>query len=162
MTGTALAWPYKPKVWVLLLAGLFFVGCTVVLGTMAAGNDRGMLINRIIELDTGGATALLWVLTAASAGLVAMAGVGVASAFGEGRELILDEVGVTVPARFSSNRTTVRYQDMTDLALRRVQGQRFLEIRHRGGKVTIAAGMLPDGAFDEVVEEIGRRAHGAR
>ena len=162
MTGAALAWPYKPKVWVLLLSGLFFAGCAVVLGTMAAGNDRGMLINRVIELDTGGATALLWVLTACSVAFVAMAGVGIATAFGEGRELVLDEAGITVPARFSSNRTTVRYQDMTDLALRRVQGQRFLEIRHRSGKVTIAAGMLPDGAFDEVVDEIGRRVHAAR
>lgn len=162
MTGAALAWPYKPRVWVLLLSGLFFAGCAVVLGTMAAGNDRGMLISRIIELDAGGATGLLWVLTACSVAFVVMAGVGIASAFGEGRELVLDEAGVTLPARFSSNRTTVRYRDMTDLALRRVQGQRFLEIRHRGGKVTIAAGMLPDGAFEEIVEEIGRRAHGAR
>jgi hypothetical protein len=157
-----LAYPYKPKVWVLLLSGLFFVGCAVVLGAMAYGNDRGMLINRIVELDTGGATALLWVLTACSVALVAMAGVGIASAFGEGRELVLDEAGVTVPARFSSNRTTVRYQDMTHLALRRVQGQRFLEIRHQGGKVTVAAGMLPDGVFDEIVEEIGRGVDAAR
>lgn len=157
MTGAVLAYPYKPKVWALLLAGLFFAGCAVVLAVMATGNDRGMSINRIIELDTGGATVVLWLLAACSLALVVMASAGIATAFGEGRELIIDEAGVTVPSRFSASQTMVRYRDVTDLALRRIQGQRFLDIRHSGSKVTIVASMLPDGAFDEVVEEIGRR-----
>lgn len=162
MTGTVLSYPYKPKVWALLLSGLFFVGCAVVLGIMAAGNDRGMLINRIIELDTGGATALLWALTAASAAFVVFAGIGIATAFDDTRELVIDESGVTVPARFSSSRITVRYQDITNLGLVQAQGQRHLVIRHRDGKTTITASLLPGGAFDEIVEEIGRRVHAAR
>ena len=64
---------YKPKWTNIILVAVFFGLCAVALGAKAAGNDCGVVINRIIELGPDGATAFYWALCASSVAFVAVA-----------------------------------------------------------------------------------------
>ena len=92
-----LRYDYKPKAWVMALAGLFFAGCGVVLGKIALENDRGLILNGIIRLDAGDATMFYWVLTAACAAFVAFALGGVVRGMGAPGEVVLDRTAISAP-----------------------------------------------------------------
>lgn len=136
---------YKPKLWVIGLSGLFFAGCGVVLAKSALENDRGMIINGLITLDTGDASILLWVLTLFSVGFVLVALVGVVRALGAPQEVVLDARAITAPkSGFSRMLVTVPLLDVDNLQIVEIKSQKMLTIHHRHGKLTINRAMLPD------------------
>lgn len=158
-----LRYEYRPKTWVMALAGLFFAGCAIVLTQSARHNDRGMVINGLITLDTGQATAFLWVLAGLSILFVALGLYGVARSFGVAQEIVIDARSITAPTGgFSSTIVTVPFAAITDLQMRDVQSQRFLIIHHQAGKLTITRSMMPSHAdFDEAVATVAKRCRAA-
>ena len=51
--------PYRPKWGMIIFGVVFFGACSVALGMKAADNDRGVVINGLIEFGPQGATAVL-------------------------------------------------------------------------------------------------------
>lgn len=54
MDGDVREYEYRPKLTMILLSTAFFGLCTVVLCVKAANNDRGVIINGIVELGPMG------------------------------------------------------------------------------------------------------------
>ena len=149
-----LRYPYRPKTWVMALAGSFFAVCAVVLAYTARDNDRGLLINGVISLDTGQASIFYWVLCALSVGFVAAGLFGVVTSLREPREVMVDSTGVTLPAsRWSSDTVTIPFASITDLRIQQVQSQKFLIIRHSAGKQSVMRSMMPSRADFETFAE---------
>src|SRR5262249_39049867 len=61
---------YKPKWTGLLACGGFFALCALLVAHRAYRNDRGLIINGIIELSPDNATLFYWALCALSIGFV--------------------------------------------------------------------------------------------
>lgn len=159
-----LRYDYKPKLWASLLGGLFFAGCGVVLGKVALDNDRGLILNGLIELDTGDATTFYGVLAAACIGFVAIALVSTVRAFGAPHEVVLDATSITAPKGVMQKVVvTVPYTRITDLQVTQVQSQKLLTIHHADGKLVIARGMLPTRAdFEELLAALDARCRAVR
>lgn len=136
--------PYRSKPWVMALAALFFAGIGVVIFKRAQTNDRGLIINGIIHFETGGATVFYWILTAFCAGFVLVAMLGLIRAFGKPREVVLDDRTLSAPRNgISRTIVTVPLTSITGIDFSEVSRQRFLDIRHTHGKLSIPASMLP-------------------
>lgn len=54
--------PYMPNKTIFILAIFFFLACAGVMGNVAASNDRGLILNRIIEFSPQGAAIFYWVI----------------------------------------------------------------------------------------------------
>jgi hypothetical protein len=167
MDGDVREYAYRTKWTMIVICALLFGPCTAVLGTKAANNDRGVIINRLIELGPDGATAFYWVLTAIGAGLVAMAAFLAYHRLTFDHRLVFGPAAMTVPASlWSRAEKAIAYRDIVELSGAAIDGQRLLYARHAGGKYTIDASLLPSvAAFDEVCELLAtkvREAHASR
>jgi hypothetical protein len=145
---------YKPR-WKPIVLGIAFFGLAAVfLGSEAAHNDRGLVINRFIELGPEGATAFYWMLTACGVGFVV---IGVLLAHHRTtyqQRLVFGTAAVTVPAsRWSREVKEIVYREIWKLSTATVGSQRFLYVLYAGGRYTITAAMLPSTElFEEVCE----------
>lgn len=151
---------YRPQPGRTLLVGAFFALCAIVLVHMARTNDRGMVINHIIELDPAWARGVLWALAACAVAFVLVALVSIASALGQERWIVLDKHAVTAPPfGFSKKQRRIAFADVADLRLRQVHRQRFVEIVGSDGrKLSVPASMLSSQAeFDRLLDELARR-----
>src|SRR4051794_30558933 len=103
---------YRPKWTTIVLCSVFFSVCTVVLGAKAANNERGVIINHVIELGPDGATAFYWVLTSLSGGFVLLAAFLVYHRVTFRQRLVVGPAAVTVPAsRWSREEKEIAYRD---------------------------------------------------
>ena len=149
---------YRPKWTIIVLCALFFGACALVLGAKAHENDRGLIINGIIELEPGGATIFYWVLAALSIGFVVAAGFLAIVRLTLHQRIGLTETCITIPrSRWSSEEVAVPFGEIVDLSTSQVSGQRFLNIVYNGGKFTLTASMLPRKEdFDEICAAVSR------
>jgi hypothetical protein len=154
MDDTEREFEYKPRWTTILACGVFFGLCAVVLGIKAANNDRGLIINGIIELGPDGATLFYWVLTTSSIGFVAVAILIAYHRLTYRQRLAFGVSSLIGPtSRWSRQEREIAYRDIRELSTITISGQRFLYITHLGGKYTIAASLLPSkAAFEEVCE----------
>ena len=143
---------YVPRVAPMLLALLFFGACLAFYVWRAATNDRGLIINGLIELETGGATAFFATLAVGSGGFVLVGLWAMSLRLRAPSYLVLDESSLSIPARLFRKAKTVPYATIRDIQLVNVQGQSMLQIATDSGKVTIAAVML---ASDAQLREVG-------
>lgn len=163
MVSVEREYEYQPKWTAIVLGGGFFVLCAAVLGAKAANNDRGVIINRIIELEPGGATTFYWVLTALSGGFVALAAFLAYHRLTSRQRIAFGPTALTVPAsRWSRAEKEIAYCDIQGLSEGTVNGYWYLYVTHSGGKHTIAAAMLPSKeVFVEVCELLTARVREA-
>jgi len=164
MGGEAREYEYRPGWTTIVFGGGFFALCAAVIGSKAAHNERGLIINRIIELGPDGATSFYWVLTALSAGFVVLATFLAYHRVTCHQRLVFGRAAMTVPAsRWSREKKEIAYSDIVALSETTISGQRFLYVTHSGGKHTITASMLPSkAAFAEICEFLAamvREAH---
>lgn len=150
---------YRPKAWAMALASVFFGSCALFMGHEAIVNNRGLIIDGIIHLSPAGATVFYWCVAAVSGAFVA---VGIPAFFVgllSNQRIILTATEISAP-RFSFSRapTVVKLADVQDINLQVVQKQRFLNIYHRNGKLTITESHLPNrAAFEELCAAIRSR-----
>ena len=124
----------------------------------AQTNDRGLIINGVIELETGGATIFFWVFAALSALFVLAGAAACASRLSGKRFIELDDDAITVPGRWRGAPKRVAYGTIQSLQMVKVQSQRFLRIEHQAGRLEIAAIMLESNAvLDEIAAELQTR-----
>jgi len=135
---------YRPKWTIIVLCALFFGGCAFILGAEANGNDRGLILNGIIEFSPGGATIFYWVLAVLSFGFVVLAGFLAIVRLVVHQRIVLTESSITVPrSRWSSEEVPVPFGEILEMSASEVSGQRFLTIAYSSGKFTLTASMLP-------------------
>jgi hypothetical protein len=153
---------YLPRLVPMLLAVIFFGICLVFYSVRAANNDRGLIINGLIELGTDGATTFYVVCAVLSAAFVLMGSWALTVRLRGPSYLVLDTHQLSVPSRFGRAARVVPYASMREIKLLTVHRQSMLQIVTDNGKVTIAGIML---ASDAQLHEVGAalaRARAAR
>jgi hypothetical protein len=159
MSGDDREYDYKPKWTLIVCCAIFFGLGAVVLGSKAANNDRGLIINHVIELGPDNAMIFYWTLTACGIGFVAIAALLAYHRLAYQQRLAFGPAALIVPvSRWSRAEKEIAYRDIRELSRVTVNGQRFLYVMHLGGKHTIAASMLPSReAFEEICELLAAR-----
>ena len=149
-------YPYKPKTLSALLVMLFFGACAVFIGNQANTNDRGLIIDRVIELSAPQATIFYWVLTGLCGVFVLLGLMMLVISFAAPRSVLLTEDSLISPKPFFSKKNIViRYTAITKLALKQVKHQHFLMVHYAGKKISIPQSLLPNkAAFDELYTKL--------
>lgn len=150
---------YRPRAKGLLLGIAFFGPCTAVLAQEARTNDRGLIIDGLIEMSTAHATIFYWVLAALSAGFVLISILGLMELMFSPEKPILRLTPTEViipPYLFRREARTVLFSEITGLTDQTVQKQRFLTLRYGDRKkASINHSWLPDdAAFQTVLQFI--------
>lgn len=143
---------YRPKWTAILFCAVFFGLCAVVLGAKAANNERGLVLNGIIELGPEGASIFYWVLCGFSVAFVIMAVFLALHRAVLRQRLAFAQTALLVPrSRWSNQERHIEYDDIQAVTTGEISGQHVLYVHHTGGKYTIVASMLPSrAAFEEV------------
>ena len=149
-----LRYRYVARLGKMLLVLLFFAGCLAFYVWRAATNDRGLIINGVIELGSSGATLFFATLAAASAGFVLIGLWALAAHFGAPSYLVFDEDALSIPSRFGRKPRSVPYAAIRSMQLVRIQGQSMLQITTDGRSATLAAIMLASDAQLREVREL--------
>jgi hypothetical protein len=164
MSGDVREYEYRPRWSTIALGVVFFGFCTAFFVREAVNNDRGVIINGIIELGRGGATALYWVLASLSGGFVVAAAFLAVLRMTSRQRLSFGATSARVPAsRWSSDVKEIAYRDIVSLSDTTTSGQRFLNVVQAESTYTIVASMLPsDAEFEEVRELLAARVREAQ
>lgn len=154
-----LEYDYRPKAWVMVLAGGFFAACAWFMADKAASNDSGLVINYVVELGVSGASMFFWALFGACVVFVLAAAFGLYVRMGRQRRVILMEDSLQVPDSWRSEAVRrIALDDIEALQSKAVQTERFLEIGHGGRKTTLTASHFPSAAdFDTFTEQLVAR-----
>lgn len=156
MTVTRFA--YKPKTLTMILAGGFFALGAVVLAFRAASNDRGLILNGIINMDQGGATTFYYMLAGLGA-LMSVGGfIGFVHSLRGPKFVELDETGIAFPGNLGQKPVRIAYDAIKRLEQGGAYRQRWLYIFHTGGRHAIMSSMLANaGQLDEIEALLARR-----
>ncbi len=159
-----LKYDYKPKITAMALAMIFFGVCAVVGWHSAQTNDRGLIIDGLITLDTGQATIFYWGLMAVSVVMAAGGLFGIVRGMTSTQTLVMDDTALRLPkSALSQKIVTVPYRDIVRMTAIQIKSQRFLRVEYAGGKVNITRSMLPSNAiFDKVCETLAARVQAVR
>jgi len=157
-----LNFPYRPNPWTMLLACIFFAGGALFMGNEAIFNDRGLIIDRVIDLGPSGATTFYWCITAICVAFVAIGIPAFFASLWSDHYLSMSQTQLSVPRfLFSRKPTVVKLVDIQRINLQVVKRKRFLNILHSGGKLTISESLLPSpAAFKELYSAIAHRVPG--
>jgi hypothetical protein len=151
-------YPYKPKSMTAVVVMVFFAACAAVLAHEADTNDRGLIINRIIELSPSQATVFYWVLAGLSVLFVIGGLFMLVRSFAAPRRVSLTRDSLISPkAGFSKQVLTIPYASIRKLEVTKVQRQRFLMVYYDKHKISIPQSLLPNqAAFDELYNKLSK------
>ncbi|AEG92493.1 hypothetical protein [Ramlibacter tataouinensis] len=151
--------PYRPKPWTMALASAFFGAIAFFMGREAMLNDRGLVINRLIHLGPDGATLFYWCIAATGAAFVAVGVPAFIMGLVSSHHVTVTATEISAPRfGFSRAATVVKLADVRHVTLQAVQKQRFLNVIHANGKLTITESFLPNrAAFEELCSAIASR-----
>jgi len=149
--------PYKPRPWIMLLATLFFAGVAATMAHAALTNDRGLVLNGVVELSTARATIFYWCI-AGIGGVFVLAGLPlfVIGLVGKGY-VRLSATELSAPRfGFSRTNTVIPLADIEAIGVQSVRQERFLTIVHGHGTLSISQSCLPNAAaFEELCAALG-------
>ncbi|MEQ1780795.1 MAG: hypothetical protein ABMA14_05510 [Hyphomonadaceae bacterium] len=149
---------YKPKTHVMLLAAVFFLVASVVLIYAGATNDRGLILNHIIEMDEASATTFYYVLAGLSAAMTAGGVFGFVMSLRGAKFVVLDDASVEFPGNLGQKQVRIPYGAITGLQPGGAHRQRWVYILHAGGRHAIMGSMLANPAqLDEIASLIAAR-----
>ena len=151
-----LEYRYQPRVKTLVLTVGFFGACTAILAHMAMTNDRGLILDAIIEMNAAHATIFYWVLACLSGGFVVLGLLGAAELLLSPEKPFLrltpQEV-IIPPYLFRREALTIPFSDIVDMSEIVVQKQHFLTLRYGDSKkIQIKYDWLPDDAAYQQVK----------
>jgi hypothetical protein len=132
-----------------------------LLSHAAMTNTRALIIDVFIRLSVEQATIFYWTMAGLSFAMALLSLLGLLRQIGEkeGRILRLTRSELRVPKGLSGKEAHVALADVTNVVLRQVRGQFWLEVRYRHGKVNIAQSLLPDAeAFRNIHEFLSANA----
>jgi hypothetical protein len=134
---------YRPPIGRIVLGVVLSCVGGLFMAHEARTNDRGMIINGLIELSPHGATVLKWVVSAAlfalGAGLLLLVPRGLIR-----RQIVLDADSITIPSHGLSRRQhRIEREDIRGVQVTQYYKMRYLRIRHHGGVRAINSTWLP-------------------
>jgi hypothetical protein len=152
-------YPYKPSWMTIVCLGVFFGLCSVGFGYLASNNQRGLIINGLIEFSPENATLLYWLLWFVCVSFVVLAGVVAIMRVVLPQRVVVTQTALILPkSRWSSEEISIQYQAIISLATSEVSGQRFLHVAHSSGKHYVNSSFLPSkAAFEEICEMLAKR-----
>lgn len=154
----AMRFAYKPKTLTMILAGLFFLLCAIVLFYRAASNDSGLILNGIIHMDEGSATIFYYVLTGLAAIMAAGGVFGFVISLRGPRFVVLDDTSVEIPGNAGMKPVRIAYNAITGLQPGGAHKQRWIYVVHTGGRQAIMSSMLANAAqLDEIANQLAAR-----
>jgi hypothetical protein len=132
------------------------------MGNVALTNDRGLILNRIIEFSAQGATIFYWVVAIAALAFVLVGILALIKSMFSNREIVITNESITSPkSGFSKQDVTVSFSDITGINMQTIQKTKILNIEHLGGKLSIPNSMLPSKtSFEELVSQLQTRVNG--
>jgi hypothetical protein len=153
------AFPYKPKSGVMALVALFFGVCAYVIYLKAAANDRGLILNHILEFTRGQASGFYYALAGLSAAMALVGCYGFYKGLTSKSRLVITADTITLPGTgLRDKQKTLEFAQITGAELQRIQKQVFLLLHHSGGKMTITKQMFSSAAeFDKCVQTVEDR-----
>jgi len=154
-----LEFSYQPKLSVVFFASLMFGAAAVFFTYLASTNQQGLIIVNIIELSAKGATVFLWVLTALSLVMVALAFFSLINCFRHKRFVLVTRESISAPkSGISSKIVCVKFADIQKMSVENIFTTRILTIKHAQGKLAIPNSMIPGlHAFDNLLNAITLR-----
>jgi hypothetical protein len=164
MTSMDRHYDYRPKWAIIVLTAVFFGAGALFLGVKAQGNDRGLIINGVIELSPEGATVFHWTTAAIGLGFVVAAAFLAVMRLTVHQRITVTATGIAIPrSRWSADAIAVPFGQIIEWRTSRVFAERFLTVVYHGGKFTLAASMLPGkDDFDDIHAAIGEGVNAAR
>jgi hypothetical protein len=154
---------YRPKVGVVIAAILFFGLGAALAWNDAANNDRGLIINNIIELETASATIFYWVMFAFCALFVGSGLLIIGLRVFVKQHISYSEQAIYLPtSRWTEMTTRIPFDQITNLEIHTVNRQKFLYIYSASDKRrSIVASMMPSTTdFEELCEVLSRNVEG--
>jgi hypothetical protein len=143
MVGVDREYAYGPTWMATILVATLFGGAAFVLASVAATNDRGLVVNGIVcVLGLGFAAASVFVLLHRCT---------------HHQKIVLTPNFIILPkTRWSAERAQLHYDEISALSNGNVHGLRFFDVLcNDGTKFRINAALLPPtDAFDEIREEL--------
>jgi len=143
---------------IVLALGLFGGG-GLMFGSKAMTNDRGLIINHLIELGPTAASVFYAVLAVVSLLFVGAALVALVRQFGEPQWLVLDQHAVSGPQSVIINRQVrIPYVDLVGIKVTSVRNSSGVELRGRHGqKIWLSnADFEADGDLGTLLAELDR------
>lgn len=150
---------YKPSWWIILLGGAMFGFATVFFVYRAFSNDRGLIINRVIELSESSATIFYWVFAFLSLCFVLTVIAITYHRLKFHQRLAFTDSELIVPAsRWSAAEKSIKYADVSSLSVMEISGQKFLYVYHSGEKYIVNAALLSSKkTFEEIVDLLAKK-----
>lgn len=134
-----------------ILAILLFGGAFLFFAHRVMTNDRGLIINGILEFGTRNATIVYGLLAACSAAFVLAGFLGILRLSGGKLEILVTEESITLPgAIWRRSSTNIPWRDITDVRLETISGQEMLRIESRAGKAAIVKSHLTERDWNEL------------
>lgn len=155
---------YRVNRLVMLLSGGFFALCAPVIFHLARTNDAGMRFFRLFTIGPDAATIVFWLLFACCLGFIGIALFMAARPQKEAHPIVLGQTAMQLPKR-AGDRTAVRipYTQIQSVNGHAVYAQKFLYVKHPGGRITITvAGLRGKGTFDRLYNSLCARIEKAR
>jgi len=154
---------YQPRC-VALIAGMVFCGiCGYFTSVHAAANDRGLVINGLMELSRANATTFWWVVTWGIWSFIPLAALLVVLRFVNPQKLVLSGEGFYAAKWPWSPPDFIRYANIRNVSSYSVRDQPFLKIVHTAGKQTVAGSWLESTEmFEEFCGLLAQRMQAAR
>jgi Na+-transporting methylmalonyl-CoA/oxaloacetate decarboxylase gamma subunit len=152
--------PYRPKIIIFLLGIVLFGYGSVHMVSLAATNERGLILNRIIELSPQGATIFYWVISVVGIVFSALAILAILISIFSKREIVITDNEITSPKSAVSRKDiTVKFSDIEEIKLQSIQSTKILTIKHASGKLSISSSMLPSTThFEKLVLLLSSKA----
>lgn len=144
--------PYRPRWTVIIGCWIFFGALAPFFADLAVANQQGLVIKHVITFGPDAATALYWVLCAASACFVVATMWLTYLRLTLHQRLVIDQNALIVPVnRWSAEELEIKYEEIVALSRSEVQGQQFLHVVHPGGRYYITSSMLGSNSdFEEI------------
>ena len=152
MSDTRLEFPYKANAWMMLAGIAFFAACAATMAYAALTNDRGLILNGIITFTPDGATRFYGAVAIVSVLFVLVALTALVASFTNPMFVLLTSHELCAPKHgFTRKVTKIPLQDIMEIGVQTIQRQRFMNVYHRGGKLSLAQSMLPNAeAFEQL------------
>ena len=150
---------YRPPWKMTVLAIVVFGACGFGGAAMATSNEKGLLINNLIELSPGNATRFQWGLCALSFAMAAIGVLGLVMRVVNPQKILLATDGYHAPKwRWSRQTRFVRYAGVQSLDLNNVAGEDYLKVVHADGKDNLMANMFKSRSiFYDFYDELRQR-----
>jgi hypothetical protein len=153
---------YRPKIWLSLLILAWLAGNTFLLADIAIYNDRGLIINGVIHLNTLWATVFYWALTLLFASLTFFFVTPLIYGLSGKTRLKITTESISFPKdSWSKESVVIPLSDISSVGIQTIKGNPLLNIvgnksliiHHAGGTDLIRQSMLPHKIYFENVKE---------